>query len=94
MSKKFAYRLLYLIFIFRFPKNGDVCSKWKTFCRLNDNDNVSTLRICSGHFTSSDYMDPNMTSSRYLIKGAVPSIRKPAKPENPEVPGNVIAINR
>jgi len=59
----------------RFPKNPEICLKWKQFCGLREDD-IHALYICSFHFCQKDFRCNILPTKRQLLNpGAVPSIR-------------------
>ncbi|KAL1490052.1 hypothetical protein ABEB36_012796 [Hypothenemus hampei] len=70
-----------------FPKEKHLQSVWKNLCKRKDNFSVKYARICSKHFSESDYKR-NLKHEllgyvpdkyRPLKKNAVPSITLPLK---------------
>lgn len=47
---------MYLCLICRFPKNDELCKKWKLKCRRRDLLNPKTSFICSVHFREDDFV--------------------------------------
>lgn len=70
-----------IILIFRFPKEATTRSAWFKFCGLTEGiDDVTSITICSLHFTSDDFNFPRMgvrgAKILSLKSGAVPTIKK------------------
>lgn len=77
---------------FRFPRDPDMCKQWVDFCnrpelwKKYDENGPEYLykssRICSDHFQSSDFNNPNLFSQG-LKKGSVPTLYPASKePKN------------
>ncbi|XP_030750539.1 uncharacterized protein LOC115878244 isoform X2 [Sitophilus oryzae] len=66
--------------MYKFPKNPSLKAAWLKFCNLNETDDVSTVKLCSAHFTAADSIEPRtreLGSTAFLKPGTVPSILKP-----------------
>ncbi|XP_032674704.1 THAP domain-containing protein 1 [Odontomachus brunneus] len=62
----------------KFPKNPVICAKWKKFCRLTEEDDISPLYICSSHFCPEDFRVHRSTlrAKRHVLNAeAIPLIR-------------------
>lgn len=58
----------------------ELCQIWKDICGYDDQDNVSTLCICSKHFKLSDYQNyraKHLGNQMILCPGSYPSIAVP-----------------
>ncbi|XP_070383574.1 uncharacterized protein [Dermacentor albipictus] len=74
--------------LFRVPKDN----RMEAFLRYAERpqliglpkDTIHRYRVCSAHFTDSDYMDPAKTKLKWL---AVPSVKAPDESEAPQVCG-------
>lgn len=69
----------------RFPKDDVTRSLWLQICNLNMFDNVSTIKICSEHFTIEDYQNPLAPVYGAVLRlksGTIPTVAVP----NPIVP--------
>ena len=73
---------------FSFPKDKKMLDIWKNLCKRDDDFNVKNARICSKHFSDSDY-ESNLQHEllgykpkkyRPLKKEAIPSKNLPNKP--------------
>lgn len=42
---------------FKFPKNHDLCVKWKLICGIDINVNSENMRICKDHFRTVDFVN-------------------------------------
>jgi hypothetical protein len=65
--------------LFSFPKNEEIRFKWIKFLKLNKDDNLSHVRICSQHFNPSDFVEDSLQMSRtrrQLKITAIPSIKR------------------
>ncbi|KAK4872618.1 hypothetical protein RN001_014647 [Aquatica leii] len=63
----------------KFPTNRETLTLWLQFCKLNENDDVSKIKICSVHFLSENFIDSTAKSKggrMVLTEGAFPRIRK------------------
>lgn len=56
MSRVYVYSIIYLCLICRFPKDDELCRKWKLKCRRRDLLNPKTSFICSIHFRENDFV--------------------------------------
>lgn len=75
MSLEFGY-LNNNNFSSRFPKNREICLKWKQFCGLREVDDVRAIYICSFHFRPEDFRIHTLAAKKHLLNPeAVPSIR-------------------
>lgn len=61
----------------RFPNDPNIKKQWLAVCGLSEQNDLIKLKICSAHFTISDFVEPNakQMGHRLCLKpNAVPSI--------------------
>jgi len=61
----------------RFPKDPSIRKQWVYRCSRKDKFNPSNGKICSNHFSPSDYESSQNNSKRKLKKSAIPSFNLP-----------------
>ncbi|CAH1185924.1 unnamed protein product [Phyllotreta striolata] len=75
------------ITLHKFPKDAKMCGLWKDICNLEDYDTVTSLYICSEHFTKDDYREPNakkIGGALQIKPGCYPSVNVPKQIINEE----------
>ncbi|KAK4882493.1 hypothetical protein RN001_005812 [Aquatica leii] len=63
----------------KFPTNQETLTLWLQFCKLNENDDVSKIKICSVYFLAENFIDSTAKSKggrMVLTESAFPRIRK------------------
>lgn len=78
-----------------FPRKTELRQQWMEVCGLNQDEDVSHIRLCSKHFKSSDYIDINAKSlgGRLSLKdGSIPSVKVPYP--KPNIQSSKTFINR
>lgn len=83
-------RNLHVPLFYRIPKNATIRTAWIQFCGLKEElDDISTVQICSKHFTQNDYVEPRAKElGHHLIlrPNSVPSILVPLCQKDQHLP--------
>ncbi|KAF5279275.1 hypothetical protein FQR65_LT15446 [Abscondita terminalis] len=61
----------------KFPKNEHLSTQWKVACGFRVDDVVKTLHVCSNHFNSEDYVNPEAKAIGGVLRlksSSVPSL--------------------